>query len=196
MNRTELVLELFNPDENGVSRWVSKEELIGKYKTLYPTNGNQWYRNRGIAHLKFEKKIINGIIHWRFYGLTDKKETRPIRSDIKKIISTNVCSHTGFSGTKNNLIVVDHKNGRYNDSRVLSIETQTIEDFQPLTNQANLYKRTKCGDCVKTGIRFDAKELGYNVSVTKGNLNYEGSCVGCYFYDCLNFKKTISDVKK
>jgi len=192
MNRTQLVLKLFNPDENGVSRWVNKEELIGEYKTLYPTNGNHWYRLRGLSHLVYEKKMEDGQTYWRFNGLKEKDGGRPIRNDIRNSLKSNPCSHTGFKGTKNNSIVIDHKNGRYNDERVLNIKTQEVGDFQSLVNQANLFKRTVCGECINTGKRFDAKKLGYNISFIDGDENYQGTCVGCYWYDCSEFKKSLA----
>ena len=195
MNKTDLVFELFSPDENGISRWVSKEECVGKYESLYFNNGNPWYRNKGLSHLKFEKKTIDKVDHWRFNGLIEVNTDRPIRKDIREVITKLPCAHTGFKDTKNNKIIVDHKNGRYDDDKVKSKETQTIEDFQPLCNQANLQKRTHCGNCVKTNNRFDAKELGYIKSTYEGSLKYEGTCIGCYWYDCLKFKSSIKSLE-
>lgn len=193
MNNTQLVLKLFNPDENGMSRWVYKEECVGEYASLLPRNGNHWYRNVGLSHLIFVKENLKEkkTIRWKFNGFKEKSSNRPISNRIRKELSNKPCVHTGFKSTTNNPIVIDHKNGRYDDDRVLNIETQIIEDFQPTCNQANLYKRTKCTDCIRTGMRFDAKELGYSVSVTEGNLKYEGTCVGCYWFDCLQFKKSV-----
>jgi len=198
MNRTELVLELFTPNKNGISRWVSKNELVGRYKSLFPTNGNQWMRNRGLKHLILEKKITNRLIYWRFNGLVEnQKSTRPIKKEIRESLSKKPCVHTGFSDTKNNQIVIDHKNGRYNDKDVLDTKTQKLEDFQTLTNQANLQKRTYCNNvCIKTNKRFDAKILGYNISFTNGDETYKGTCVGCYWADCLKFKQIVSSTKK
>jgi hypothetical protein len=197
MNRTQLVLELFAPDENGVSRWVSKNELVGRYASLYPTNGNQWMRNRGIKHLNLEKTVIDRVIHWRFNGFKLKQNAnRPIKKEIRNQLSKKPCVHTGFGGTNNNPIVIDHKNGRYNDEDVLNVNTQKLDDFQSMCNQANLQKRSYCNNvCVKTNSRFDAKILGYGVSYTEGGEKYEGTCVGCYWYDCLDFKNKISSLK-
>jgi hypothetical protein len=197
MNRTKLALELFNPDENGVSRWVSKNELNGKYIKLYPNNGNPWYRNPGLSHLIFEKKIVDKVIHWRFNGFEEKSSSRPIRKDIRDEILKRPCAHSGFKETKNNKLVVDHKNGRYNDDMVLSLDSQDINDFQPTTNQFNLFKRTHCNNvCIKYNIRFDAKQLGYDISFTEGNEKYDGTCKGCYLYDCLDFKRKISKINR
>ena len=66
MNRTELAIKLFNPDENGVSRWVYKKECIGEYDDLYPTNGNTWYRNSGLSHYNLERENTPQGIRCRF----------------------------------------------------------------------------------------------------------------------------------
>ncbi|EJB48954.1 iceA1 [Helicobacter pylori Hp M2] len=34
-SKKELFLELAQPDENGVSRWVSVREFVGKYQGLF-----------------------------------------------------------------------------------------------------------------------------------------------------------------
>jgi hypothetical protein len=192
MNRTKLVLEIFNPNENGVSRWVSKNEFTGKYEKLRSNNGNQWYRNPGLRHLILEVKKVDKVMHWRFNGFEVSESSRPIKKDIREEILKNRCSHTGFGGTKNNKLIVDHKNGRYSDDMVLSVDTQSIKDFQSLCNQANLQKRTDCSECVRTGVRFNAKTLGYNVSQIEGTEKYEGSCVGCYWFDCIKFKQDVN----
>lgn len=36
--------KLASPDENGVSRWVSKSEFVGKYADLMFQNGASWCR--------------------------------------------------------------------------------------------------------------------------------------------------------
>lgn len=42
--KTELFLQLANPDENGVSRWVSVSEFVENYKDLKLGNGGSWCR--------------------------------------------------------------------------------------------------------------------------------------------------------
>jgi hypothetical protein len=195
MNRTELAIKLFNPNDQGISRWVWKDECVGEFSDLMPTNGNMWYRNKGIGGTYvFEKENMNGKDRWRLNGFIDNKNSRPISNEIRKtLLSDNpVCSHMGFSDTVNDKLVIDHKNGRYNDERVLSVETQTIDDFQVLSNRVNLFKRSCCQNCEKTGVRFDAKTLGFTKSVCEGSLKYEGSCIGCYWYDPMKFKGSQS----
>ncbi|WQW73390.1 hypothetical protein KVK75_05570 [Helicobacter pylori] len=44
-SKKELFLELAQPDENGVSRWVSVTEFVEKYQGLQLGNGGSWCRN-------------------------------------------------------------------------------------------------------------------------------------------------------
>ena len=73
IGNTELVLELFNPNDKGISRWVKKSECVGKYTQLYPKNGNHWYRNVGLKKFIFEKRKFDGDIEWRFNGLKNER---------------------------------------------------------------------------------------------------------------------------
>jgi hypothetical protein len=191
MNNTELAIKLFNPNENGISRWVSKEECVGEYNPLYPTNGNHWYRNTGLKKFIFEKKIEEGKIFWRFNGLKNDVSSREIRPDIWNEIRQQSCVITGLKLSGGHKIEVDHKDGRYPD-KVLTFDGQTIDDFQPLLESLNKQKRSDCIKCKTTEIRFDAKEKGFSVSIISGSLKYEGTCKGCYWYDVKEF---ISELK-
>jgi len=196
MDRTKLALKLFNPNEEGVSRWVCKDECVGEYSSLMPKNGNHWYRNKGIGGTYiWEKKIENSKTYWRLNGYLEIQESRPIRTDLRnELMSENPkCVHTGFGDTPSDKLIIDHRNGRYNEPEVLSLETQRKEHLQVLSNRSNLLKRTACGVCKTTGIRFDAKslELGFTKSVCSGSLKYEGSCVGCYWYGPKEFRQSL-----
>lgn len=197
MNSTELILKLFSPDKDGYSRWVKKNELVGEYASLYPTNGNHWYRNKGLSKYIFEKsKDDNGNDMWRFNGFkTDEIITRSIKKEIRSSLINESCAHTGQRSNINNPIQIDHKNGRYNGIEVIDIENQKLENFQPLNRQSNLQKRSNCNTCKKTNKRFDAKTLGFGKSFTVGDENYDETlgCVGCYWYDCMEFKKKLTN---
>jgi hypothetical protein len=188
MTNIKLFLELADPDEFGISRKVYATEFVGRYSKLRSRNGYKWPER--IPYL-FERGGRGDKWFIQLSGIKSDFNQRPIRSDIRSIIQIQRCAHTGFSGNSSNKIIVDHKNGRYDDIRVLDEETQTLEDFQPLCNQANLQKRTDCGNCVQSGIRFDAKTLGYAKSVCSGGLEWKGSCVGCYWYDPMKFKQLL-----
>ena len=113
-----------------------------------------------------------------------KVTTREIHKDIQVELRTHSCVLTGTTSQ----VEIDHKNGRYDDDNVLNLETQTIDDFQPLHRGANLIKRGHCGDCKKTGDRFDARTLGFEVGWTEGEEKFI-SCKGCYWYDIEDFHR-------
>ena len=185
-----LFIELAEPDEQGKSRSVQKTEFIGEYSKLHFTNGCNWMRSlRGL----YLYETYGRGYYWsiKLTGRDNGYTNRSVRADIIREMTYRVCSHTGFSGTTQNGMECDHKNGRYDDINALDIDTQTIEDFQPLCRQANLQKRSDCKSCKISGIRFDAKELGYRVSYIEGDSEYEGTCKGCYWEDCLRFKEMI-----
>jgi hypothetical protein len=188
MTQIELFLDLANPNESGKSRRIFAKEFIGKYSRLRSGNGYKW--PEGIPYT-FVRGGRGDNWFIELTGNKSKVDQRPIRKDIREVIGTQKCAHTGFGGNSSNKMVVDHKNGRYNDSRVLDKKTQSINDFQALCNQANLQKRTHCGNCIKTGIRFDAKTLGYTKSVSSGSLEYNGSCEGCYWFDPIDFRQKM-----
>lgn len=186
MNRTNLAIKLFNPNKNGVSRWVCKNECIGEYSSLMPTNGNQWYRNHGISGMYiFEKKIEDGKIYWRLNGFKQTNGSRYIRKDIRDSILKTPCVITNIISDKNE---VDHRDGRY-PIDTLQKESQKLEHFQPLHPQLNKQKRSDCFKCKKTGVRYDAKERGCSISVVSGGLNYEGTCKGCFWFEPKSFLK-------
>ena len=45
--------KLANPDENGVSRWVSKTEFVDDYSSLYFENGASWCRKESSLAKKY-----------------------------------------------------------------------------------------------------------------------------------------------
>ena len=91
-----------------------------------------------------------------------------------------------------NDIQVDHKDGRYTDPRVMNQQSQALSDFQALSRAANSAKRGHCRDCKETGVRFDARILGYSHSQWIGEPEYNGTCVGCFWYDPFEFNARVS----
>lgn len=187
---SELFIELASPDDNGVSRVCYKSEFTGEYSSLYFTNGCNWMRGlKGKYKYVTSGKQSNWSI--QLTGFDNDYSNRSIRKDIYDEIRNKKCVHTGFRGTTQNGIECDHKNGRYDDINALNPSKQNINDFQPLCRQANLQKRSDCKTCVNTGIKFNAKDLGYNKSVVFGDLKFDGSCLGCYWFDPIEFKKNL-----
>lgn len=194
-NLTKLFIEMSNPDHNGFSREVFKTEFIGKYSDLHFTNGCNWMRSlKG----KFLYKTSGRGESWKIQliGIDNGYHNRTVRPDILNEIVEQKCAHTGFAGTTQNGIECDHKNGRYDDLLALNFKTQKIEDFQALTRQSNLFKRSQCQLCKLTNKRFDGKTLGYRVSYIEGSCDYVGSCVGCYWYDVQKFKNNLTKINE
>ena len=197
MTKTELFIKLAQPNENGVSRWVDISEFVGEYACLTFGNGASWARKESMLARKyvieFDKSITpgNGIDRIRLNGLNNGDYSQHIRADIKRTIKTQRCVVLGTSNPE-----VDHKNGMKNEDRVMRNEDQRLEDFQPLSKAANDAKRQYCKECRRTGIRYDAKKLGYPMSYYKGGAthnNEENACEGCYWYDPIEFKKHLQE---
>jgi len=200
MTKTELFLELAQPNENGVSRWVSVTEFIGKYKDLQFGNGGSWCRaSSSLAKkyiVKFDKSLTagNSIDAVRLNGFnTNKTFSQNIRSDIKDFYKNKNCVMLGIQGnSENTKIEIDHKDGRKDDWRVSDVKTQRLEDFQPLCKAANDAKRQICKNCKLTDKRWNAKNLkGNPYPFYEGDENYteELGCVGCYQYDPVEYRK-------
>ena len=199
MTKTELFIKLAQPNENGVSRWVDISEFVGEYACLTFGNGASWARKESMLARKyvieFDKSITpgNGIDRIRLNGLNNGDYSQHIRADIKRTIKAQRCVVLGTSNPE-----VDHKNGMKNEDRVMRNKDQRLEDFQPLSKAANDAKRQYCKECRRTGIRYDAKKLGYPMSYYKGGAthnNEENACEGCYWYDPIEFKKHLQEEK-
>ncbi len=194
--KAELFIELAQPDEKGCSRWVETSEFTDKYERLKLGNGFDFGRKESPLAQKYiietDKKRTPGvgIDAIRLNGFKeDDPFTQYIRPEIKKAIRKQHCAVLGTSDPE-----VDHKNGMKNEGRVMKNEDQKLSDFQPLSKAANDAKRQYCKECRRTGIRYDAKKLGYPISYYAGGANHnmeEDACVGCYWYDPLEFKKHL-----
>ena len=199
MTKTELFIKLAQPNENGISRWVDIDEFVGEYASLTFGNGASWARKESTLAkryiIEFDKSITpgNGIDRIRLSGFNDGDYSQHIRADIKRAIKARRCVVLGTSNPE-----VDHKNGMKNEDRVMRNEDQRLEDFQPLSKAANDAKRQYCKECMRTGIRYDAKKLGYPMSYYKGfaeHHNEPNACEGCYWYDPIEFKKHLQEKK-
>lgn len=197
MTKTELFLKLAQPNEFGFSRWVLVEEFVGEYADLKFGNGASWARKESALakkyKIEFDKSITrgNGIDALRLAGLNDDETSQYISAAIRKEIKSRRCVILGTSNPE-----VDHKNGMKNESRVMKNENQKLSDFQPLSKAANDAKRQFCKECKACGIRYDAKLLGYPMSYYFGVAEHHGeenACVGCYWYDPLEFKKHLQE---
>lgn len=199
LTRTDLFLKLAEPNEKGERRWVDVSEFVGEYARLKFGNGASWARKESTLAKKYiiefdkSKTPGNGIDRIRLNGFNDNDFSQHINAEIKRIIKSQRCVVLGTSNPE-----VDHKNGMKNESRVMRNEEQRLSDFQPLSKAANDAKRQFCKECRRTGIRFDAKTLGYPMSYYAGGRTHnfeEDACVGCYWYDPLEFKRHLTEKK-
>lgn len=202
MTKKKLFLELAIPNQQGMSRWVSVSEFIGKYKELQLGNGGSWCRaNSSLAkeyQIEFDKNITSGnsIDKIRLVGLNTKKHfNQNIRKDIKDLYKTQNCVMLGVNGnSENTKIEIDHKDGRKDDHRISSILNQELSDFQPLSKAANDIKRQICKKCKETNKRWNAKNIKgnpYEFYVGDENYTEELGCRGCYQYDPVEYRKTV-----
>ncbi len=204
MSKLDLFLELAKPDKNGVSKWVTVDKFVGKYKDLQLGNGGSWCRSSSSLAkkymLEFDKSRTTGnsIDAIRTIGFNKTKTfNQAIRADIKEYYKNKKCVMLGINGSSENTrIEIDHKDGRKNDERVSDISTQKLEDFQPLCKAANDAKRQICKKCKETNKRWNAKNLlGNPYSYYKGNENYDEKigCEGCYQYDPVEYRKVSAE---
>jgi hypothetical protein len=104
----------------------------------------------------------------------------------------------GINGTSENTkIEIDHKDWRKNDTRISNLETQKIEDFQPLCKAANDVKRQICKRCKQNNKRWNAQNIKWNpYPYYEGDENYtqDLGCKWCYQYDPVEYRK--ESVKK
>lgn len=195
-SKADLFIELAQPDENGCSRWVETSEFTGDYERLKLGNGFDFGRKESPLAQKYvietDKRRTPGvgIDAIRLNGFREEDPyTQYIRPEIKREIKKQRCAILGTSDPE-----VDHKNGMKNEGRVMKNEDQQLSDFQPLGKAANDAKRQYCKECRESGVRYDAKLLGYPMSYYAGGSKHnmeEDACVGCYWYDPLEFKKHL-----
>lgn len=163
----------------------NKEELIIDNNII-----NNFYNELNIN--KKGNSIVGIFVH-RLNNI--KNNNRNIRKDIKDNLKNKKCVICGTSSD----IIIDHKNDLYNDERVLNIETQTINDFQPLCNHCNLLKRQKHKEEILNKKIFSAKELPlfqiYNYNFPWEYKTYDEYDINLkkdtYFYDPIEFMKIL-----
>jgi hypothetical protein len=200
LSKSEKALKVFDPDPNtGISRVVTKREMVERYPELDHSNGWDWGRYDAPLAKKFilvrfpEQGPIEG---YQLRGFrTDQGVSKYIRKDIRDRVVSLQCPVTGVStNAAGGRIECDHKNGRYDDLSLQEPKTQTVAEFQPLHKNVNTIKREHCKRCKEFGKRFDAKVLGFTVSWLSGGMDYrkdEGGCVGCYWHDVRLFHASL-----
>jgi hypothetical protein len=179
--------EICNVDyTTGHSDIVHLEKLL-KYN-LQTSNGGDWCRSDGnlgkyfnINRIKQKGKIV-GV---QLVGYKKNTFSNMIKKEILEFYKKLPCKVLNIGGK---YIEVDHKDGRKDDYSL----NQKLEDFQPFHKSVNDAKRTHCNNCKNSGKRFDATILGFSVSQWIGTKEYNGSCIGCFWYDPAEFNAQVS----
>ena len=207
------------------SRFVCTDEFTGKYTDLKCNNGGGWCRldgqfgkiykvcvvklNKTIRYswditpsekavvlselelLNIKFKTGTSIYLIKVCGVQSSDSSRSIRQDIRAVLEKLPCVACGSSS----FIEIDHKNGLYNDGRVLNVKTQCIDDFQTLCKHCNGQKRQTYNNMKTTGIRYPATRIPslrvFGCDYITGNGTYDpldvNAMVGTYWYDPVRF---------
>ena len=195
------VLEIFKPDEvTGISPWRTRQQIEDGGMKFTGNGETRQGCFKGVQQFLWEFKRHNGkstgkLEEIRTVGFnTEKTDTRPIGKKIRDFYRNSCCV---VCGTQE--IIIDHKNDLYNDPRVLNVETQTVEDFQPLCNACNLRKRQVCKKSKELGKRHRATSIPmlkiFGVDFIEGDetldLENPNAMVGTYWYDPVRFMEHI-----
>lgn len=213
----------------GSTRLVCVNEFVNEYKKLALGNGGSWCRfdflskkykvmtikkngkfrfSKGFTDeeenelkkfyipplIQIDKKG-NSIKYIKFCGFNNQQFNRSIAKHIRDFYVNMPCVVCGNSDTE-----IDHKNGLYNDQRVLNPKTQKIEDFQPLCRHCNQQKREVVKKMKKTGIRPSALDIPqlsiFGIPYTKGDESYDENDVnwgeGTYWNDPIKFMEELN----
>ena len=164
LSNLEKVNTLFQPDKNGYSRKVSREEIENSNLT-WSKNGNG-RRNVYFQVQKYkwvaERGKGNKVISLKLDGLN---ESIILNQTIRKDIKDNLYAQTRSNFAPDDMLPlvdkdkeIDHRWGRKDSplySRINDTKEQTIDDFQLLSHSHNQFKREKCKKCTETNKRFD-----------------------------------------
>lgn len=200
--KQKYVDEIFIPDKNGISKWITREEL--KNTPLKLSNNGNCRHGKFFNDCRFiwEKKIVNrSVASIRTNGYDIFNNENINKRQIKKFIKDyHYKSGCVSCGCKSGL-VIDHKNDLYNDPRVLNINTQYISDFQCLCNHCNIQKRQICKYTKDNNKRYGATNIPklkiFGIDFISGdetfNINDIDSLKGTYWYDPIAFMEYIKN---
>ena len=113
LTKIELFEKLAQPDENGVSRWVSVDEFVGEYQGLQLLNGAGWSRDDGAFGRKYKierdknRTPGNRTDAIRTIGFNNGTYKSYIDTEIKRKIQSQRCVILGTSNPE-----VDNKKRR------------------------------------------------------------------------------------
>jgi hypothetical protein len=152
-----------------------------------------------VSHFSKKKVTGNPIAYLKIVGEKPcEPSSRAIRKDIRHVLSKQPCVVCGSSS----VIEIDHKNGLYNNPRVLNLKTQTIDDFQPLCKHCNDQKRQTYKWQTANNKRYPADLIpmlaDLQFSYTQGNETFRkddpDAMVGTFWYDPVAFMKECKKI--
>lgn len=195
--------KLFEPDNDGCSRWVSREEVENTDLKPPGRNGNGRYDTyfEDYRYVWEAQKIKKTNMAWRMVGFAYAQGSRDVRADIKNHFKGKPC--VACNQTKKNM-VVDHKNDLLNDPRVLDPKTQRTDEFQSLCQRCNLSKREVCKKMRNTGKRQGATQINgelalLSVDFISGDETYDpddvNATVGTYWHDPIAFRTRALEIR-
>ena len=191
--------KLFNPDTNGLSEWKTKTEILEVECLRWGGNGlgrsSVYWRD---FRYVWEKQA-DSVMTLRTIGFNSECKNRYISHEIHAFHKSegNLCVSCG-SGSN---LVTDHKNDLYNDPKVLSKDTQTIDDFQCLCTSCNLKKREVSKQTKFTNKRYGATKIPqlqtFGTDFISGDETFDmddvNAMVGTYWYDPIEFMQFIKN---
>lgn len=190
-SKADIFCKISNVDwETGFSRDVSLNEL--REAGLALGNGGSWCRdNVGLGEIFNIKRTKHRgtITSVRLTGFNKSNTSKRVSASIRNHFKGGKCVVLAIGGSN---IEIDHKDGRKDDTLVDS--TLDPVHFQPMNKAVNIAKRTHCNECKASGKRFDARLLGYACAQWVGDTCYQGTCVGCYWYDPYKFNTEVSKI--
>ena len=183
----EKVVNLFKPDANGFSEWMSIQDVRD--------NGLSWSDNGnvrrgvvfGVYEYRWEFKRLNNsrIIEMRTVGYNYSKA---VNQSIRRDIVDELRKQTRSNFAPDCIVPlvyddkeIDHRWGRkehFKYEYLNDLDNQTINDFQLLSHSHNQFKREQCVKCKQTNLRFSPPN---NQSFVVGCINWEDEvgCIGC-----------------
>ena len=178
------VIEIFSPDESGVSRWVSRDELE-KSELNFGNNGNG---RRGIFFnvAEFEWEVRRGggrkILALRTSGLNEKGVfDQKINKEIRYILLRETYCNISMMPVAEQDKEIDHRFGHKSHPKYVELytaENQQTKDFQLLHRVHNQMKRQMCKECIDTRKRPPHPIKGY--ALGSSQLDDDLVCEGCY----------------
>ena len=121
-----LFVKLSQPDENGVSRWVSKSEFVDEYAPLMFQNGASWCRAESTIaryyYVEFDKSVTpgNGVDRIRLNGYKkEEKRLKAIEKELSKSSTIHRFDDEVFKKLISKVIMGDYEeDGSYNPNVV------------------------------------------------------------------------------